>query len=53
MIVIGICLNFFSEKYKLNFVQDILPDNYSTVLQQDCPIYIINVKQNTNISNQL
>lgn len=39
------------KKYELSFVQDVLHDNYSIVLQQDCPIHIINVKQNTNISN--
>lgn len=29
----------------MNFTQDILPNDYSVILQQDCPIYIVNVKQ--------
>ncbi|XP_050435870.1 protein-lysine N-methyltransferase EEF2KMT [Adelges cooleyi] len=37
----------FQEKLKscnLNFKRDILPDNYSILLQQDCPIYVIHIK---------
>jgi len=41
---------FFSGKYDLQFTQSVLSDNYSIVLQQDCPIYIINVKQNVVMS---
>jgi len=37
---------FFSEENNMYFTQDILPDNYAIVLQQDCPIYIVNIKQN-------
>jgi len=40
----------FSEKYDLHFAQSVLPDNYSIVLQQNCPIYIIRVKQNAVMS---
>jgi len=39
-------LFFFSEKYDLKFTQNILPNNYSILLQQECPIYIIHIKQN-------
>lgn len=42
---------FFLGLNNMNFTQDILPDNYATVLPQDCPIYVINIKQNTNIFN--
>ncbi|KAL4143675.1 hypothetical protein QTP88_005981 [Uroleucon formosanum] len=38
------------KKYDLHFTQSVLPDNYSIVLQQDCPIYIISVKQNAVMS---
>ncbi|XP_022164897.1 protein-lysine N-methyltransferase EEF2KMT isoform X2 [Myzus persicae] len=38
------------KKYDLQFTQSVLPENYSIVLQQDCPIYIINVKQNAVMS---
>lgn len=38
---------FLIGKYNLDFTEDILPDNYSMLMQQDCPIHIINVKQQT------
>uniref|UniRef100_A0A2S2R5Y1 FAM86 N-terminal domain-containing protein n=1 Tax=Sipha flava TaxID=143950 RepID=A0A2S2R5Y1_9HEMI len=31
-------------KYNLHFTEDILPNNYSIILQQDCPIHFITVK---------
>lgn len=37
----------------MNFTQDILPDGYSVILQQDCPIYIVNVKQVESTLNVL
>jgi len=40
-------------KNNMPFTQDILPDNYSVVLQQDCPVHIIHVKQNTNMFNNI
>jgi len=43
----------FSDKNHMPFTQDILPDNYSVVLQQDCPIHIIHVKQNKNMFNNI
>lgn len=39
---------FFPEKYDLKFTQNILPKNYSILLQQECPIYIIHIKQNVS-----
>uniref|UniRef100_A0A2H8TTJ6 Protein FAM86A n=1 Tax=Melanaphis sacchari TaxID=742174 RepID=A0A2H8TTJ6_9HEMI len=38
------------KKYDLKFTQNILPNNYSIVLQQECPIYLIHIKQNAVIS---
>lgn len=36
---------FFLGLNDMNFAQEILPDNYASVLSQNSPIYVINVKQ--------
>lgn len=38
-------LLFVTDKYGMIFIETILPENYSIILQQDCPIYIVNIKQ--------
>lgn len=37
--------NYFTDKYGMMFIETILPENYSIILQQECPIHIVNVKQ--------